>query len=302
MKLFSFIFLFLFSFSYSQKLDENNDIDVFLKSKMNLDDVYEEDIRIRIKYINDFNKIILVNYVLLPDSLTKKLDKDELEVIKSIYAIYSNQLKKMENEFEYNQKVTFKSVTPKSRINNLLLIDELKNFPDSYSLISNLNFDNFNSKELKDNLILIVNIFEKNLFLLNNLDKELMILKNKLMISEAIGKEENEELFKRAFILAEQSDDSSHLTTLYQLYGSYLSKKDLYKEALEIVKKELEGENINIKLNIDSLQRIAGAFRGGYLTQQIINVTLQQSLRILTHRILWTERLQREWSHSHSTL
>ena len=132
MKLFSFIFLFLFSFSYSQKLDENNDIDVFLKSKMNLDDVYEEDIRIRIKYINDFNKIILVNYVLLPDSLTKKLDKDELEVIKSIYAIYSNQLKKMENEFEYNQKVTFKSVTPKSRINNLLLIDELKNFPDSY--------------------------------------------------------------------------------------------------------------------------------------------------------------------------
>ena len=45
----------------------------------------------------------------------------------------------------------------------------------------------------------------------------------------------------------------------------------LYKEALEIVKKELEGENINIRLNIDSLQRIAGAFRGGYLTQQIIN-------------------------------
>lgn len=38
------------------------------------------------------------------------------------------------------------------------------------------------------------------------------------------------------------------------------------------------------------------------LTQQIINVTLQQSLRILTHRILWTERQQREWSHSHSTL
>lgn len=169
MKLFSFIFLFLFSFSFSQKLDENNDIDVFLKSKMNLDDVYEEDIRIRIKYINDFNKIILVNYVLLPDSLTKKLDKDELEVIKSIYAIYSNQLKKMENEFEYNQKVTFKSLTPKSRINNLLLIDELKNFPDSYSLISNLNFDNFNSKELKDNMNLIVNIFEKNKELLEGI-------------------------------------------------------------------------------------------------------------------------------------
>ena len=107
--------------------------------------------------------------MLLPDSLTKKLDKDELEVIKSIYAIYSNQLKKMENEFEYNQKVTFKSLTPKSRINNLLLIDELKNFPDSYSLISNLNFDNFNSKELKDNLILIVNIFEKNKELLEGI-------------------------------------------------------------------------------------------------------------------------------------
>ena len=54
---------------------------------------------------------------------------------------------------------------------------------------------------------------------------------------------------------------------------SYLDEniEKLYKEALEIVKKELEGENINIKLNIDSLQRIAGAFRGGYLTQQIIN-------------------------------
>ena len=38
------------------------------------------------------------------------------------------------------------------------------------------------------------------------------------------------------------------------------------------------------------------------LTQQIINVTSQQNLRILIHRILWTERLQREWSHSHSTL
>ena len=25
-------------------------------------------------------------------------------------------------------------------------------------------------------------------------------------------------------------------------------------------------------------------------------------LRTLTHRILWTERLQREWNHSHSTL
>lgn len=90
-----------------------------------------------------------------------------------------------------------------------------------------------------DKALEYVNIFEKNLFLLNNLDKELMILKNKLMISEAIGKEENEELFKRAFILAEQSDDSSHLTTLYQLYGSYLSKKDLYKEALETFNKVL---------------------------------------------------------------
>ena len=25
-------------------------------------------------------------------------------------------------------------------------------------------------------------------------------------------------------------------------------------------------------------------------------------LKALTHRILWTERLQREWNHSHSTL
>ena len=119
------------------------------------------------------------------DLLTKCLEKEKIEKQRDVVCrswareIFKRtgrvsahkkiQLKKMENEFEYNQKVTFKSVTPKSRINNLLLIDELKNFPDSYSLISNLNFDNFNSKELKDNLILIVNIFEKNKELLEGI-------------------------------------------------------------------------------------------------------------------------------------
>ena len=47
--------------------------------------------------------------------------------------------------------------------------------------------------------------------------------------------------------------------------------ESFYKEALEIVKDELQSESINIRLDTDSLQRIAGAFRGGYLTQQIIN-------------------------------
>ena len=46
--------------------------------------------------------------------------------------------------------------------------------------------------------------------------------------------------------------------------------ENFYKEALEIVKNELQSESINIRLDADSLQRIAGAFRGGYLTQQII--------------------------------
>ena len=45
----------------------------------------------------------------------------------------------------------------------------------------------------------------------------------------------------------------------------------------------------------------AGKIGFDHITKQIINVTLQQSLRILIHRISWIERLQREWSHSHST-
>ncbi len=49
-----------------------------------------------------------------------------------------------------------------------------------------------------------------------------------------------------------------------------INKNDYYIKALEILKEELESERINIDLSIDSLQRIAGLFRGGYLTQHII--------------------------------
>jgi hypothetical protein len=49
------------------------------------------------------------------------------------------------------------------------------------------------------------------------------------------------------------------------------SKDELYQEALKLLKDELVSEHIHINLQIDSLQRIAGLFRGGYLTQHIVN-------------------------------
>lgn len=47
-------------------------------------------------------------------------------------------------------------------------------------------------------------------------------------------------------------------------------KDNYYISALNILKEELESERIEISLADDSLQRIAGLFRGGYLTQHII--------------------------------
>lgn len=65
-------------------------------------------------------------------------------------------------------------------------------------------------------------------------------------------------------------DRVSH-TNFKTLKDYFESNKDgLYKESLELLKNELKSEHINIDLEIDSLQRIAGLFRGGYLTQHII--------------------------------
>lgn len=46
-----------------------------------------------------------------------------------------------------------------------------------------------------------------------------------------------------------------------------------YKDSLEIIKKGLqEYENIKINLDTDSLQRIAGAFRSGFLTKNVLDI------------------------------
>ena len=49
-----------------------------------------------------------------------------------------------------------------------------------------------------------------------------------------------------------------------------ISKDEYYTKALNILKNELQSNNIEIDLDTDSLQRIAGLFRGGYLTEHII--------------------------------
>jgi len=48
------------------------------------------------------------------------------------------------------------------------------------------------------------------------------------------------------------------------------NQEDYYRNALDIIKDEIESERININLSNDSLQRIAGLFRGGYLTELIL--------------------------------
>ena len=57
---FFFAFTFLFNFISSQTLDKNIDIDNFLKDKIKRDDVYDNDIRIRLDFVNHLNKKILI--------------------------------------------------------------------------------------------------------------------------------------------------------------------------------------------------------------------------------------------------
>ncbi|HAP94221.1 MAG TPA: hypothetical protein DCP54_00395 [Chryseobacterium sp.] len=159
---FFFAFTFLFNFISSQTLDKNIDIDNFLKDKIKRDDVYDNDIRIRIDFVNSLDKKILINYIQTPDSLIKNLNKSEFEAVKLLYEIYERELKKMNDEFYYNSKVNYKSLTSKSRINNLLLVDELNTYPDSYSIIYNNELLKFKYSNLNKVINVLSEIFQKN--------------------------------------------------------------------------------------------------------------------------------------------
>ena len=159
---FFFAFTFLFNFISSQTLDKNIDIDNFLKDKIKRDDVYDDDIRIRLDFVNHLNKKILINYIQTPDSLIKNLNKSEFEAVKLLYEIYERELKKMNDEFYYNSKVNYKSLTSKSRINNLLLVDELNTYPDSYSIIYNNDLLKFKYSNLNKIVNVTYEIFQKN--------------------------------------------------------------------------------------------------------------------------------------------
>lgn len=146
-------------------------MDMYLKDVISRDDVYQNDIDIRIKYINDFDKNILINYQNLPEEFIKKQTKENLEIIKQIHDLYYEKVSKMEKEFNYNQKFTYKQLTPKSRINSLLLIDELKNYPDSYSILYSDVLVRFNDKD-----------FEKKMDKLFNLSKNYSVEISKLRL------------------------------------------------------------------------------------------------------------------------
>ena len=166
------IFLIFFSnLIFCQVIDENKDMDMYLKDVISRDDVYQNDIDIRIKYINDFDKNILINYQNLPEEFIKKQTKENLEIIKEIHDLYYEKVSKMEKEFNYNQKFTYKQLTPKSRINSLLLIDELKNNPDSYSILYSDVLVRFNDKD-----------FEKKMDKLFNLSKNYSVEISKLRL------------------------------------------------------------------------------------------------------------------------
>ena len=166
------IFLIFFSnLIFCQVIDENKDMDMYLKDVISRDDVYQNDIDIRIKYINDFDKNILINYQNLPEEFIKKQTKENLEIIKQIHDLYYEKVSKMEKEFNYNQKFTYKQLTPKSRINSLLLIDELKNYPDSYSILYSDVLVRFNDKD-----------FEKKMDKLFNLSKNYSVEISKLRL------------------------------------------------------------------------------------------------------------------------
>ncbi|GAB1347528.1 hypothetical protein QO190_05940 [Cloacibacterium sp. Arc13] len=166
------IFLIFFSnLIFCQVIEENKDMDMYLKDVISRDDVYQNDIDIRIKYINDFDKNILINYQNLPEEFIKKQTKENLEIIKQIHDLYYEKVSKMEKEFNYNQKFTYKQLTPKSRINSLLLIDELKNYPDSYSILYSDVLVRFNDKD-----------FEKKMDKLFNLSKNYSVEISKLRL------------------------------------------------------------------------------------------------------------------------
>jgi hypothetical protein len=157
------IFLIFFSnLIFCQVIDENKDMDMYLKDVISRDDVYQNDIDIRIKYINDFDKNILINYQNLPEEFIKKQTKENLEIIKQIHDLYYEKVSKMEKEFNYNQKFTYKQLTPKSRINSLLLIDELKNYPDSYSILYSDVLVRFNDKDFEKKMDKLFNLSKNN--------------------------------------------------------------------------------------------------------------------------------------------
>ena len=157
------IFLIFFSnLIFCQVIDENKDMDMYLKDVISRDDVYQNDIDIRIKYINDFDKNILINYQNLPEEFIKKQTKENLEIIKEIHDLYYEKVSKMEKEFNYNQKFTYKQLTPKSRINSLLLIDELKNYPDSYSILYSDVLVRFNDKDFEKKMDKLFNLSKNN--------------------------------------------------------------------------------------------------------------------------------------------
>jgi len=114
------VFIFSFNIIYSQKLDENKDINTFLKSVVSEDDIYDNEINTRIQYINNLDKKVLINYTQIPNDLIQKLNRKELDLVDKIYQMYFSEVRKMESDFYIEQKVKYKSVTPKSRIRKIL--------------------------------------------------------------------------------------------------------------------------------------------------------------------------------------
>ncbi|WP_312076538.1 hypothetical protein [Chryseobacterium sp.] len=163
MKYFVFTFFILVSNSfYTQTLDKDKDIDLFLKSVVSEDDlVYGNEISIRIQYINDLNKKILINHIQTPDYLVSKLSRSESSILERVYQVYISEVKKMEMNFIDEQKFKYKNLTPKSRICKLLLIDQFKNYPNSYTIISNNTLLNLKNTKVNDDLSLVFQIYRK---------------------------------------------------------------------------------------------------------------------------------------------
>ena len=74
------------------------------------------------------------------------------------------------------------------------------------------------------------------------------------------------------FILKDKSITKDKITYINfkDLREIFEEKKEMYYvDALNLVKEELESERVSIDLETDSLQRIAGLFRSGYLTEYV---------------------------------